>query len=143
MALVIGKTYRIKSHAGEGRFLRLATGMQTVSEGKVLQTSIDDPDNTSQHWNVISNSGTKIVSAINNAYALNFDTTDSERKAEIYPYSNSDANASIDLVIVDSGKKIYKIRITIDGTMYYLTSGSATSTTYTTWELASGGDNQK
>ncbi len=143
MAVVQGKIYRIKSHAGEGLCLRLASGTQTVAAHKLLQTATESTTNMGQRWVVKNISGRKIVSAIDNSYALNFDTTDTTRKAEIYQYSNSDANTSLEFEKVDLSNNIYKIKITISGTTYYLTAGSKTSTAYATWEPASGGDNQK
>ena len=143
MAVVQGKTYRIKSHAGEGLCLRLYSGSQAVAQHKYLQTATESTTNMGQRWVVKNISGRKIVSAIDNSYALNFDTTDTTRKAEIYQYSNSDANTSLEFEKVDLSNNIYKIKITISGTTYYLTAGSKTSTAYATWEPASGGDNQK
>lgn len=143
MAVVQGKIYRIKSHAGGGLCLRLASGTQTVAAHKLLQTATESTTNMGQRWVVKNISGRKIVSAIDNSYAINFDTADTTRKAEIYQYSNSDANTSLVFENVDTSNNIYKITITISGTVYYLTAGSKTSTAYATWEPSSGGDNQK
>ncbi|MBR4960564.1 MAG: peptidoglycan DD-metalloendopeptidase family protein [Clostridia bacterium] len=136
MAIYLNKNYWLKSHAGTGKNLNIY-GNEQVSASRNVCLWTQDRSAYAQQWVVNSFSGIyKIITALNDSYALGRDTTDNN--CEMMLESNNDSKTSVAFVSVDADKNVYKIKLNISGTTLYLTAASNTDNANVYWAANTG-----
>lgn len=134
MAYAFNTNYYIVSHAGTGKCLNIY-GNEQVSNNRNVCLWTQDATNA-QNWLIKSfATGIKIVSALNQSYALNYHWTNGQGapgNCDIYPESGNDVDSCVIIQPVDVANNIYRIKL--KNYNLYMTANGAGDGAEVTWD---------
>ncbi len=137
MELVL-KEKRFCSHAGAGAYLNIY-GNEAVSKNRDVCIWSLSQHSYAQKWLITKlDKGTKIISALNSDYALNYYWAKGKGKAgncDIYPHLGNDEDSFVEVLPITSLSDVYKIKLS--NYDLYLTAGGTDNAANVTWEIES------
>lgn len=144
MAYQLNKNYHFVSYAGSGKCLNVYGNEQISNNRNVCLWNKQDTN--AQNWVIKSFSGgTKIVSNLNQNYALNYywgSGKGNPGNCDVYPEAGNDADSLVVFQAVDSNNNIYRIKL--KNYNLYLTAKGTADGSDVKWEsLVSGAKTQE
>lgn len=135
MSCLSNESYRLRSHAGVGGYLNVYGNEEVSNNRDVCIWSLDNNANA-QKWKFIGrHSETKILSAINNDYALNYYWKNGRGmpgNCDIYPHVGNDEDSFVELIPISSLTDVYKIKLSHFDLC--LSAGGSLDAAKVTWE---------
>ena len=143
MAYSPNTPYYFVSHSGAGKCLNVYGNEQVSNNRNVCLWT--QGTGKAQSWSIKSFSGgLKIVSNLNQAYALNYYWSAGQGNAgncDIYPHSGNDTDSCITVLSMNAVKNIYKFKLK-NYDLYLTATGTADNANVTWAPLASSGTTQ-
>ena len=134
MAYSLNTNYYFVSHAGAGKSLNIYGDEQVSNNRNVCLWTKDTSG--AQNWIIKSfAAGLKIVTALNQAYALNYywgSGQGNPGNCDIYPEAGNDADSCVTLIAVNASSNIYKVKL--KNYNLYLTATGTNNNSNVIWD---------